>query len=283
MMIRFTKMHGIGNDFILISLFQEPALNYQKVVSAWCDRHFGIGADGLILIQPPIDQQNQLRMTLYNSDGSEADMSGNGIRCFARCAYEQGLVTENEFRVETLAGIIVPKLQIEDNQVVGVSVNMGKPRFKPEEIPINLPGEEIIDQPVRFGDAEYKITTVSMGNPHCIIFVEDIDRFPVEKIGSMIEKDPLFPKKVNVEFVEVINRHEVKMRVWERGVGITLACGTGACAVAVACVKNNLTNTDLTVHLVGGDLLVNWEVEQSVYLTGPSTSVYSGEIEYLNP
>lgn len=283
MTIQFTKMHGIGNDFIMINLFQEPDLNYQEVVKIWCDRHVGIGADGLILIQPPIDQQNQLRMTIYNSDGSEADMCGNGIRCFARYAYEQRLVTKDEFRVETLAGIIIPKLQIENNQVVGVCVNMGKPRFKAEEVPIDLPGDEIIDQPVRFGDAEYKITTVSMGNPHCIIFVEDVDRFPVEKIGSMIEKDPLFPKKVNVEFVEVINRQEVKMRVWERGVGITLACGTGACAVAVACVKNNLTDSELTIHLVGGDLLVNWEMDQSVYLTGPANYVYLGQIEYINP
>lgn len=283
-MIRFTKMHGLGNDFILVNLLQEPSMDYQRVAKNWCHRQLGIGGDGLVLICPPENPANQLKMRIYNSDGSEADMCGNAIRCFARYVYEQGLVTDEEFRVETKAGVMIPRVLVVNQKVTGVRVDMGQPRFRPDEVPVRLDGAEVVDREVPVGDGVYRITTVLMGNPHCVIFQKDVDRFPVKEVGPGIEHDPLFPAKVNVEFVEVLNRQEVKMRVWERGAGLTMACGTGACATAVACVKNGLTDRHVIVHLPGGDLEIEWAEDHHVYMTGPAAYVFTGEIaedEYI--
>ncbi|AZR74827.1 diaminopimelate epimerase [Anoxybacter fermentans] len=276
--MNFIKMHGLGNDFILVNLFTEPEIDYQNLAKDWCHRQLGIGADGLVLIQPPEKKENHFKMTIYNSDGSEADMCGNAIRCFAKYVYEKKMVDLEEFRIETRAGVMVPKVNVVEGKVVSVQVDMGKPRFKPDEIPINLPTQEVIDKKVRVGDGYYRINALSMGNPHCVIFVDDVDHYPVEKVGPIIECDPIFPARVNVEFVEVLNRKEIKMRVWERGAGLTLACGTGACASVVACVKNDLTVPEVTVHLPGGDLFIKWAKDDHVYMTGPATYVYTGQI-----
>lgn len=277
-MICFTKMHGLGNDFILVNLFEESAVDYQRVAKDWCHRQLGIGGDGLVLIAPPEDPANQLRMRIYNSDGSEADMCGNAIRCFAKYVYEKGLVADEEFRVETKAGIMIPRVNVANGLVTGVRVDMGQPRFRPEEVPVRLEGEEVIDREVPIGEGVYRINAVFMGNPHCVIFQNDVDQFPLKEVGPGIEVDPLFPARVNVEFVEVLNRKEVKMRVWERGAGLTMACGTGACAAAVACVKNELTDRRVTVHLPGGDLEIEWAENGRVYMTGPAAYVFTGEI-----
>lgn len=277
-MVQFTKMHGLGNDFILVDLFREPVMDYQRVAQDWCDRRRGIGGDGLVLICPAEDGGNRLKMRIYNSDGSEADMCGNAIRCFAKYAFEKGLVADEEFRVETKAGIMVPRVTVERGTVTGIRVDMGQPRFRPAEVPVRLDGEEVIGREVPVANGIYRMTAVFMGNPHCVIFQQDLDRFPLGEVGPGIEHDPLFPARVNVEFVEVLNRHEVKMRVWERGAGITLACGTGACAAVVACVRNGLTDRRVTVHLPGGDLEIEWAEEGRVYMTGPAAYVFTGEL-----
>lgn len=279
MLVNFTKMHGLGNDFIMVNLFTEPNSNYQRLSHELCDRRFGIGADGIILIAPPEGKDNQLKMVIYNSDGSEANMCGNGMRCFARYAYEKGLVSVPEFRVETRGGIIIPKVRIINGELSGVRVNMGKPRFKAEEVPVQIEGDEIFDREVSISGTAYKINAVSMGNPHCVIFCEDVNSIPLEAVGPGIETDPLFPSKVNVEFAQVLNRREIRMRVWERGAGITLACGTGACATAIAAAKNGLTDREVTVHLPGGDLFIEWAEDGRVYMTGPAVYVYTGQIE----
>ncbi len=283
MLVNFIKMNGIGNDFIMLDLFKEPELDYQRYAKDWCHRQFGIGADGLVLIQSPENKENDLKMTIYNADGSESEMCGNAIRCYAKYAYVHKLVTDEEFRIETKAGVIIPKVIVIDGVVKDVRVDMGLPHFTPKEIPIEMTGSEVINKEARFGDACYRINAISMGNPHCVIFIkEDVDRFPLEKIGPMIETDPLFPARVNVEFVKVIERGEVKMRVWERGVGETLACGTGACATVVACIKNDLTDSKVLVHLPGGDLVIEWVEGSSVFMTGPASYVFTGQIELSN-
>ncbi|MCK4258327.1 MAG: diaminopimelate epimerase [Halanaerobiales bacterium] len=278
MQVNFTKMHGLGNDFIIIDLFTQPDLNYQLYSKNWCRGHFGIGADGLVLIQPPNNQENDFKMTIYNSDGSEADMCGNAIRCFAKYVFEKNMTTDLEFRIETKAGVIIPKVYVTEGIVDQVRANMGLPRFHPEDIPVKISGEDVINKEVRFGDAFYRINAIFMGNPHCVIFTEDVTHLPVERIGPMVEIDPIFPARANVEFVEVINRNEIQMRVWERGAGLTLACGTGACASVVACVKNDLTDAKVTVHLPGGDLLIEWEEGEAVFMTGPASYAFTGQI-----
>lgn len=279
MLLNFTKMHGLGNDFIIVNLFTEISMNFQGVAKRLCDRRFGIGADGVILITRPASKENQLKMVIYNSDGSEADMCGNGMRCFARYAFDKGLVNSPEFKVETKAGIIIPRVQLANDKFTGVRVNMGKPRFKPEEVPIKLEGLEVINQEARINNTVYRINAISMGNPHCVIFCEDVNNIPLEVIGSAMETDPIFPAKANIEFAQVLNTREVRMRVWERGAGITQACGTGACATAIAAAKNGLTDREVTVHLPGGDLFIEWAEDGVVYMTGPAVYVYTGVIE----
>lgn len=271
----FSKVQGLGNDFIIINDLEEKISNYSSLAKKFCNRNFGIGGDGLMIVLP--SDKADFRMRIINSDGSEPEMCGNGIRCFAKYVYDKGLTKKEDLTVETLAGIIKPKLIIENAQVKLVRVDMGEPRLLREEIPCEgTTGARVINEKLTIDDRDFAITCVSMGNPHCIIFNENPDRL-VNKYGPLIEVHPFFPRKTNVEFVEVINDREVKMRVWERGAGITLACGTGACATAVACVLNNKTERQVTVHLLGGDLSIEWSKENNhLYMTGPAELVFDG-------
>lgn len=282
MKIEFVKMHGLGNDFILIDclnklLGDSSFLSY--LAKKLCNRNFGIGADGLILILP--SSKTDLRMRIFNYDGSEAQMCGNGIRCFAKYAYENKLVSKNKFTVDTLAGIVIPELTITNNKILGVKVNMGTPKLRRREIPMN--GKDtltVVNETLKINPEQtFKITCVSMGNPHCITFVNDVQSISVDEIGPKIENHPLFPEKTNVEFIQVLNKQEINFRVWERGVGETLACGTGACAALVAAVLNKKTDREATIHLPGGDLDIQWADDGHVYMTGPAELVFRGEME----
>ena len=275
--MRFTKMQGLGNDYVYVNCFQETIENPSEAAIKVSDRHFGIGSDGLILIKP--SEVADFRMDMYNADGSQAEMCGNGIRCVAKYVYDYGLTDQTEISVETLAGIKYLKLQIEDGKVSQITVNMGQPELNPVKIPVQAEGERVVDEPIVVNGVTYKMTCVSMGNPHCIVFIDDTENFPLEEIGPMFENHERFPKRVNTEFIQILNRNEVNMRVWERGSGETLACGTGACASAVACVLNGLTEDEITLHLLGGDLSVRWDQEENlVYMTGPAKVVFDGEI-----
>ena len=282
MKIDFIKMHGLGNDFILIdclskSLGDSSFLSY--LAKKLCNRNFGIGADGLMLILA--SSKADLQMRIFNSDGTEAQMCGNGIRCFAKYAYENKLISKNKFTVETLAGIITPELIFKDKEISGIKVDMGIPKLERREIPME--GEDtptVVDETLTI-DSKYvfKITCVSMGNPHCITFVNDVQSISVDEIGRKIENHPLFPEKTNVEFIQVLNKQEINFRVWERGVGETLACGTGACAALVASVLNKKTDREAIIHLPGGDLDIQWADDGHVYMTGPAELVFRGEME----
>lgn len=275
--MRFTKMQGLGNDYVYVNCFQETIENPSETAIKVSDRHFGIGSDGLILIKP--SEVADFRMDMYNADGSQAEMCGNGIRCVAKYVYDYGLTDQTEISVETLAGIKYLKLQIMDGKVVRITVNMGQPELVPDKIPVQADGDRVVDEPIVVNGVTYKMTCVSMGNPHCIVFIDDTANFPLEEIGPMFENHERFPKRVNTEFIQILNRNEVNMRVWERGSGETLACGTGACASAVACVLNGLTEDEITLHLLGGDLSVRWDREENVvYMTGPAKVVFDGEI-----
>jgi len=281
MKIDFVKMHGLGNDFILIDCLSKPLgdssfLSY--LAKKLCNRNFGIGADGLILILP--SSNTDLKMRIFNSDGSESQMCGNGIRCFAKYAYENKLVSKNKFTVETLAGIITPELIFKDKEISGIKVDMGIPKLKRREIPMEGENAPTVVNEILKINSKYifKITCVSMGNPHCIIFVNDVQSIPVDEIGPKIENHPLFPEKTNVEFIQVLNKQEINFRVWERGVGETLACGTGACAALVAAVLNKKTDREAIIHLPGGDLDIRWADDGHVYMTGPAELVFRGEM-----
>ena len=276
--MKFTKMHGLGNDFILVDCFRDnlPG-DYSEIARRLCDRHFGVGADGLILILP--SETADIRMRIFNSDGSEPEMCGNGIRCFARYVYENNIVRETTIRIETLAGIIVPELILEGERVRSVKVDMGEPQLERALIPMQGPPGKVVDEPVSVDGTTYNVTCVSMGNPHCVIFVPDAGKVPITDIGPRLETHPLFPRKTNVEFIQILSKNEVDMRVWERGVGETLACGTGACAAGVACILNNLTAKKITVHLVCGDLVIEWADNNHVYMTGPAEHVFRGEVQ----
>ena len=242
--MKFTKWQGIGNDFVIVNGFQEKLENYPQKAIEICDRHFGIGADGLVIALP--SEIADFRMRIFNSDGSEAEMCGNVTRCFARYVYENGLTTKTELSIETLAGIIRPKLIFEEGQIRAVCVDMGEPRLKRGEIPMTGNAEEqAVNLPLVVGNTTYGITCVSMGNPHCIIFTDEVEELDLQALGRPIEIHPLFPRKTNVEFVKVIDRNTLRMRVWERGAGITLACGTGTCATVVAAVLNNKTEREV--------------------------------------
>ncbi|MCK8827906.1 diaminopimelate epimerase [Natroniella acetigena] len=277
--MKFTKMHGLGNDFVIVNLLEEKLTNLGQLAREICDRHFGVGADGLVLVLPAEKDEADFRMRIFNPDGSEPEMCGNAIRCFAKYLYERKLTDKTKVKVETLAGIIIPELIIEAGQVEVVKVDMGQPRLKSQEIPMaGVEQKQVVKQPLEVAGQEYEITAVSMGNPHCVIFVDQVDDFPVSEVGPLIEKHSLFPVKTNVEFIEVVNSDELKMRVWERGAGVTLACGTGACASTVAAILNQLTDREVMVHLLGGDLLIEWaEDNNHVYMTGPAEEVFVGE------
>ena len=274
--MKFTKWQGIGNDFVIVNGFQERIEDYPQKAIEICDRHFGIGADGLVIALP--SEIADFRMRIFNSDGSEAEMCGNVTRCFARYVYENGLTTKTELSIETLAGIIRPKLIFEEGQIRAVCVDMGEPRLKRGEIPMTGNAEEpAVNLPLVVGNTTYGITCVSMGNPHCIIFTDEVEELDLQALGLPIEIHPLFPRKTNVEFVKVIDRNTLRMRVWERGAGITLACGTGTCATVVAAVLNNKTEREVKVHLDGGDLFIEWRSDNHVYKTGPAVEVFRGE------
>ena len=274
--MKFTKMQGLGNDYVYVNGFEEKIENPSELAIKISDRHFGVGSDGLILINP--SQAADFEMEMYNADGSRGEMCGNGIRCVAKYVYDYALTDKTQISVETLGGIKYLELTVEDGKATRIKVDMGKPILKPELIPIAAEGESIIDAPIIVDGEAYKMTGVSMGNPHAVVYIDDVDHLDIENIGPKFEKHECFPNRVNTEFVKVLDRHTVQMRVWERGSGETLACGTGACAVAVACILNGLTEDKVTVKLLGGDLFIEWDREKdTVYMTGPAEIVFDGE------
>ncbi len=270
MNLEFTKMQGLGNDFILLDDPDGRLRLKPEAIRFLCDRHFGVGADGVITVSP--SDRADLKMKIFNSDGSQAEMCGNGIRCFALYARDRGLTAGPEMAVETGAGIIRPR--IEGDQV---AVDMGEPVFDAEKIPVNLPGE-VVDYPIVFAGRKVEITCVSMGNPHCVIFWDPGEEPPVAELGPVIETDPLFPAKTNVEFIRIRNSGEIDFAVWERGAGITLACGTGACAAVVAAARTGRTEREVLVHLPGGDLRIEWRENNRIFMTGPAAEVFRGKI-----
>lgn len=287
--MKFTKMHGIGNDYIYVDCFEETVEDPQKTARFVSDRHFGIGSDGLILIGP--SRQADFEMAMYNADGSRGEMCGNAIRCVAKYVYDHKMTDQTRICIETLAGIKYAELSVENGNVTQVRVNMGRPELEPEKIPVKYQtpqagsgqGQDawgpIVGRPIVVGDKSYPMTCVSMGNPHCVVYVDDVDSLALEKIGPQFEHHACFPNRVNTEFARVLDRNTVQMRVWERGSGETLACGTGACAVTVASILNGFTENAVTVKLLGGDLKIEWDRESDVvYMTGPAESVFEGEI-----
>lgn len=276
--MKFTKMHGLGNDYVYVNCFEEKIGNPPAVARFVSDRHFGIGSDGLIMINP--SKTADFEMEMYNADGSRGEMCGNGIRCVAKYVYDYGLTDKTQISVETLGGIKYLDLTVEDGKVSLVKVDMGKPELEADLIPIISEREQVIDEPIEVDGKEYHMTGVSMGNPHAVIYVDDVKGLDLEKIGPKFENHERFPKRINTEFVHCIDRQTVEMRVWERGSGETLACGTGACAVAVSSILNNLTDTQVTVKLLGGDLQIEWDREKDrVFMTGPATVVFDGVID----
>ena len=276
--MKFTKMHGLVNDYVYVNCFEEKIDNPPAVARFVSDRHFGIGSDGLIMINP--SKTADFEMEMYNADGSRGEMCGNGIRCVAKYVYDYGLTDKTQISVETLGGIKYLDLTVEDGKVSLVKVDMGKPELEADLIPIISEREQVIDEPIEVDGKEYHMTGVSMGNPHAVIYVDDVKGLDLEKIGPKFENHERFPKRINTEFVHCIDRQTVEMRVWERGSGETLACGTGACAVAVSSILNNLTDTQVTVKLLGGDLQIEWDREKDrVFMTGPATVVFDGVID----
>lgn len=276
--MKFTKMHGLGNDYVYVNCFEEKIDNPPAVARFVSDRHFGIGSDGLIMINP--SKTADFEMEMYNADGSRGEMCGNGIRCVAKYVYDYGLTDKTQISVETLGGIKYLDLTVEDGKVSLVKVDMGKPKLEAALIPIISEREQVIDEPIEVDGKEYHMTGVSMGNPHTVIYVDDVKGLDLEKIGPKFENHERFPKRINTEFVHCIDRQTLEMRVWERGSGETLACGTGACAVAVSSILNNLTDTQVTVKLLGGDLQIEWDREKDrVFMTGPATVVFDGVID----
>jgi len=278
-MIEFTKMQGLGNDYVYIDCTQEDKIkDIPKFARFVSDRHFGIGSDGLILIY--LSDIADFKMRMFNYDGTEAEMCGNGIRCVGKFVYDKGLTTKQEISIETLAGIKYLKLNIENNKVKTVRVDMGEPILEAEKIPVKISNgkENKLDMLVE--GKSFHFTCVSMGNPHAITVIDDVKNFDVEKYGKVIEINEHFPRRTNVEFVEIVDEENIKMRVWERGAGETLACGTGACATAVACFLNGYTKRDVTIELLGGFLQIEWNEENNhVYMTGPADIVFEGKIE----
>lgn len=276
--MRFTKMHGIGNDYVYVNCFSEKVENPSEIAKIVSDRHFGIGSDGLILIKP--SEKADFEMEMYNADGSQGAMCGNGIRCVAKYVYDYGLTDKTSITVDTKSGVKYLDLTVEQGKVKEVRVNMGAPVLEAAKIPMIFEKIPVISQPLNVNQEIYEVTAVSMGNPHAVVYMEDVKHLDIEKTGPGFEKHKAFPEGVNTEFVRVIDRNTVEMRVWERGSGETLACGTGACAVAVASVLNGYTEEHVLVHLLGGDLKIYWDREANlVYMTGPAAVVFDGEID----
>ena len=276
--MKFTKMEGCGNDYVYVNGFEEKIDNPNEVAIAVSDRHFGIGSDGLIIINP--SEVADFKMCMYNADGSEGKMCGNGIRCVAKYVYDFKLTDKDVITVETLSGIKTLKLNVENGKVKTVRVNMGAPILECDKVPVKYDDEKMINKPVKVDGKTFNITCVSMGNPHAVTFINDTDNLEIEKIGPKFENNEIFPDKVNTEFIQIIDKNTLKMRVWERGSGETFACGTGACASVVASVLNGLTENKVTVKLLGGDLEIEYnQDENTVYMTGPARVVFTGEYD----
>ena len=276
--MKFTKMHGCGNDYVYVDCTKKRLDNPEKVSEFVSDRHFGIGSDGLILINP--SEVADFEMAMYNADGSRGEMCGNGIRCVAKFVYDKGLTDKTTITIETLAGIKTLDLTVKNGAVETVKVNMGSPELKSELIPVVSDKEKVVDEKVTVDGVEYSITCVSMGNPHCVTFLEqDVRTLDLPKIGPSFENNEIFPKRINTEFVNIIDRTHLRMRVWERGSGETLACGTGACATAVAAIVNGYCDDTVDIELLGGHLSIQYDRDANlVFMTGPATIVYDGEI-----
>ena len=276
--MKFTKMQGLGNDYVYVNCFQEKIENPSEVAIKVSNRNFGIGSDGLIMINP--SRVADFEMEMYNADGSRGEMCGNGIRCVGKYVYDYGLTDKTSISVETLGGIKYLDFTVEDGKVKLVKVDMGSPELASKNIPIVAEGETVINAPIVVDGIEYHMTGVSMGNPHTVVYIDDVKGLDIEKIGPKFENHERFPKRINTEFARVLDRHTVEMRVWERGSGETLACGTGACAVAVASILNGFTEDTVTVKLLGGDLLIEWDRQTNkVYMTGPCEISFEGEIQ----
>lgn len=277
--LRFTKMEGLGNDYVYVDGFREKVADPAAVARRISDRRFGVGSDGLILIQPPSPGSGaDVRMEMYNADGSRSEMCGNGIRCVAKYAYDHHLARKPHLRVDTDAGVKEIDLVVEGGVAVAARVDMGPPRLERAEIPMAGAPGRVVGETLRAAGRDLVVTCVSMGNPHCVVFVDDPDAYPVAEVGRAVENHPAFPRRTNVEFVRVVSSREIGQRTWERGSGETFACGTGACAVAVAAQLNGLAGPDVTIHLRGGDLRIEWAGGDSpVFKTGPAVEVFRGE------
>ena len=277
--MKFTKMQGCGNDYVYINGFTEQIKDKPAFVRAVSDRHFGVGGDGAIFINP--SDVADFEMEMYNADGSRSEMCGNGIRCVAKFVYDKGMTNQEHISIVSAGPSKYLDLDVKDGKVANVKVNMGAPILRAKDIPVMSTMEESVDEPIVVQDKEYRMTCVSMGNPHAIVFMDDVANLEIEKIGPYFENHAVFPNRTNTEFVEIVNRNRVNMRVWERGTGETLACGTGCCATVVACVLNGLTDTTVTVKVLGGEILIEWDREANlVYMTGPATTVFEGEFPW---
>ena len=274
--MKFTKMHGLGNDFIFYENLDNKEMDYSNLAIKLCHRQLGIGADGIIAVLP--SEIADLRMRIINADGSEANMCGNAIRCFAKYAYERGLVETKTFRIETFAGIIIPEVMTENNEVVAVKVNMGKPQLERTAIPMLGDENDAIETTISVGETSIKLTSLLMGVPHTMVYVDDLTHIDLERTGRSIEKHPTYPKGTNVNFVQVLSDDRIRVRTWERGAGATLACGTGSCASAVASFLNNHTGRKVAVELQYGQLDIEWTEDGNVFMTGPAEESFSGEI-----
>lgn len=273
--MRFTKMQGLGNDYVYVNGFEEKIANPSEMAVKMSNRNFGVGSDGLILINP--SEKADFEMEMYNADGSRGEMCGNGIRCVGKYVYDYGLTEKPQISVETLGGIKYLDLTVKEGKVTQVRVDMGTPILTSKKVPVVAEEENAVDIPILVEEKEYRMTCVSMGNPHAVVFMDDIEHLEIEKIGPKFENHERFPNRVNTEFVKVLDRKTASMRVWERGSGETLACGTGACAVAVACILGGYTENKVTVKLLGGDLLIEWDRDQNkIYTTGPAEVVFDG-------
>ncbi len=278
--MKFTKMQGAGNDYIYVNCFEEKVPNPGATARKVSDRHFGIGSDGLVLIEP--SDIADFKMDMYNQDGSQAKMCGNATRCVAKYVHDNAMTEKTEIALETLSGIKYIKMFIENGKVTSACVNMGAPVTDPKKIPVHFDGDIVLNRPIEVGDAQYAVTCVSMGNPHCVVFIEDTSTLAIEKIGPLFEIHPLFPDRINTEFVQIVDAQTLKMRVWERGAGETLACGTGACATVAAAILNGYCQKDKDIRLVllGGELIIRWDsASGDIYMTGPAQTVCTGEID----
>lgn len=274
--MKFTKMHGAGNDYVYVNCFEESVPGeIGDLARRISDRHTGVGGDGLILICP--SERADARMRMFNADGSEAEMCGNGVRCVAKYVYDHGIARQEELRIETGRGVLTLQVFPDNGRVQQVRVNMGEPILKSAEIPTTLPGDPPLRVPLEVAGIRLEVSCISMGNPHCVTFVDEVNDEWVHGIGPQIEVHPAFPNRVNAEFIQIVSRTEMIMRVWERGSGETLACGTGACAAAVAAILNGMTERTVLCHLPGGDLTLEWPAGDAVFMTGPATEVFSGE------